>query len=101
LAGCGHVRFPAAYKLDIAQGNILERDKVDKLQPGMTQRQVVYLLGNPVLNHDIDPNQWHYVYSFSKSGGVPKRYQLTLKFTDEVLTKIDGDQNAIPATTNE
>ena len=97
LSGCSHLRFPAAFKIDVAQGNILELDKVQQLQPGMTQRQVLYLLGSPVMKNRLQPNIWNYVYQFSDSGEVPKRYSLQLHFDETILRSIDGDLDAIKA----
>ncbi|HBF07590.1 MAG: hypothetical protein CMD81_12390 [Gammaproteobacteria bacterium] len=97
LSGCSHVRFPAAFKIDVAQGNILEKEKVEQLRPGMNQRQVVYLLGSPVMRDTFDSDEWNYIYEFSKSGGVPHRYRITLKFEGKVLKSIEGDLDKIKA----
>jgi outer membrane protein assembly factor BamE len=94
-AGCSHLRFPAAFKIDVAQGNILEGDKVEQLQPGMTQRQVVYLLGSPVMRDPFQPQVWNYVYQFSHGGKAPHFYRLELRFEGDVLRTIKGDINQI------
>lgn len=95
--GCSHVRFPAAFKIDVAQGNILEADKVEQLQPGMTQRQVIYLLGSPVMKNSLENQVWHYIYQFSAGGGVPAKYALILTFDGEILREINGDKTKIKA----
>ena len=94
-ASCSHLRFPAAFKIDVAQGNILEVDKVEQLQPGMTQRQVIYLLGSPVMKDPFQPNTWNYVYQFSRGGQVSHRYRLELRFEGTILRAIEGDIDQI------
>ena len=42
LSGC---TFPGVYKLNVQQGNIVTQDMLDQLEPGMTERQVIYLMG--------------------------------------------------------
>lgn len=95
LSGCSHLRFPAVFKIDVAQGNILDPEKVSQLRPGMNRRQVVYLLGNPLLRTPLTPNEWRYLYQFSKSSGVPKQYEIRLEFDGDVLKAIHGDINSI------
>jgi hypothetical protein len=41
--------LPFVYKMPVQQGNIVTRDMVDQLQPGMNKAQVRYLLGTPML----------------------------------------------------
>lgn len=97
LLGCSYIRFPAAFKIDVAQGNILEIEKVEQLQPGMTQRQVLYLLGSPVMKNSLDNQVWYYIYQFSRGGDVPQKYDLNLRFDGEVLQEITGDTSKIKA----
>ncbi len=42
LASCRLIYTP-----DVQQGNLLDKKNVDQLQPGMTKRQVVVLMGSP------------------------------------------------------
>src|SRR5690554_4836568 len=51
LSGCV---FPGVYKLNVQQGNIVTQDMLDKLKPGMTPRQVIYVMGNPVLRNPYE-----------------------------------------------
>jgi len=96
-AGCSQLRFPAVFKIDVTQGNILETEKVQQLKPGMTQRQVLYLLGSPVLRNALEPNVWRYIYSFSEAGGPAQKYAFVLRFDGKVLRDIEGDIDQIKA----
>ena len=40
-------QFPGVYKISITQGNIITQDMIDQLRPGMTKRQVVFVMGTP------------------------------------------------------
>ena len=42
LTGCGIV-----YKVDVNQGNLVEKEMVESLKPGMTKRQVALVMGTP------------------------------------------------------
>jgi len=92
LGGC-------VYKLDIQQGNILERDKVAQLKLGMTKRQVRYILGTPMIIDSFNQDRWDYFYSLRDysphdSEGTFHQERLTLFFDKGQLSKID---NQLPA----
>jgi outer membrane protein assembly factor BamE len=59
LAGC-------VYRIDIQQGNFLEPQDIDQIEPGMTRSQVRYLLGTPMVDDAFNDDRWDYVYYFKK-----------------------------------
>lgn len=80
------------YRLPIQQGNVLNHDLVTQLQPGMTQSQVKFLLGTPMLPNGFDADRWDY-YCYAKMGrgeGVQTR-RLSVWFKDEKVDHFDGD----------
>lgn len=85
VAGCGLVYHPP-----LQQGNLLDKKTVDKLEPGMTKRQVVVLMGSPSIDSPFDHDRWDYVHAFSKRGGTPETRKLTLFFNNDTLVKTEG-----------
>lgn len=79
------------HKIDIQQGNVLEKDTLDQLKTGMTISQVRFLLGNPSIRDPFHQNRWDYVYLFKsgQQGSTAEKQRLTLYFDGEVLTRID------------
>ena len=49
LGACSFVGFPGVYKIDVEQGNIVTPEMVGQLKPGMSRRQVRFILGTPLL----------------------------------------------------
>lgn len=85
------------YTLGIQQGNVLDQKDVDKLRLNLTKNQVVFVLGNPVVDDSFSDNEWIYLYTFShgsKSEDTAKR--LRLIFSEEKLVAAEGDYD-IPA----
>jgi len=81
------------YRYDIPQGNYLDQKSIDQLQVGMTQEQVKFILGSPVVMGMFNDQTWHYVYML-KSGRHEKlnmKKSFTLFFVDYKLTKAEGD----------
>jgi len=79
------------YRIDIPQGNRIDAETVDKLKPGMSMRQVEFLLGAPAIKDPYHAKQWHYVY-YLKTGETGDVYKtvMTLHFTAGLLVLVEG-----------
>lgn len=87
LAGCIHM-----YRFNIQQGNVITPDMLAQLKVGMTQEQVQYLMGTPVLTDPLNPNRWDYVYTYKPGGGKMSGKHLILYFSNGVLQTIQNEQ---------
>ena len=89
LAGCS---FPGVYKIDIQQGNVVTQDMIDQLRPGMTQRQVRFIMGNPLITDTFHARRWDYLYSIQPGGGVRQQERISLAFdANDQLIGLAGD----------
>ncbi|SQG00349.1 outer membrane lipoprotein [Paucimonas lemoignei] len=89
LAGCS---FPGVYKIDIQQGNVVTQDMIDQLRPGMTRRQVRFIMGNPLLTDTFHADRWDYLYSLQPGGGERQQERMTLIFnSNDQLVSLNGD----------
>jgi outer membrane protein assembly factor BamE len=88
LAGCIHM-----YRFNIQQGNVITPDMLSQLKVGMTQQQVQYLMGTPVLTDPLNPNRWDYVYTYKAGNGTMSGKRLTLYFAGDVLQSIQNEQD--------
>jgi len=86
LTGC-----TAVYKLDIPQGNLVDKAQVETLKPGMTRRQVSLIMGTPSIQDPFHQNRWDYAASYQQRGGDIEIKSLTLYFDDNVLAKMEGN----------
>ncbi len=71
------------YRPDTHQGNLVTKEMVDQLHLGMTQLQVQFLLGVPLLRDMFHQNRWDYLYYTNPRFGDPETRRLTLYFDDE------------------
>ena len=89
LAGCS---FPGVYKIDIQQGNVVTQDMIDQLRPGMTRRQVRFIMGNPLLVDTFHANRWDYLYSLQPGGGERQQERMSVLFNgNDQLVGLSGD----------
>mgnify|MGYP001380276973 CR=1 FL=1 len=84
-------QFPGVYKIPIAQGNIITQEMVDQLEPGMTPRQVIFVMGSPLVRDPYNQQRWDYVYNYQPGGGERGQERLTLYFENDELVRFEGD----------
>ena len=83
--------FPGVYAIDIQQGNIINQEMVDQLRPNMTKRQVLYVMGTPMLVDVFHKQRWDYIYSDQPGGDDRVQKRITLFFNGDELANIQGD----------
>lgn len=89
LAGCS---FPGVYKIDIQQGNVVTQDMIDQLKPGMTRKQVRFIMGNPLITDTFHASRWDYLYSIQPGGRQRYQERVSLVFgSDDQLIGLAGD----------
>lgn len=90
VSGCSNWIF----RIDVPQGNFLAEKDVEKLRIAMTKEQVIYVLGNPVVQDSFDHSTWYYVYEMKrgmKKRGDDFKKELIIEFEDNKIAKVSGD----------
>lgn len=88
-SGCSY--FPGVYKIDIQQGNVVTQDMIDQLRPGMTKRQVQFVMGTPLIQDTFDQSRWDYIYSLQPGGEARQQESISLFFEGDKLSHFEGD----------
>jgi len=83
--------MPGVYKIDIEQGNMIDQSMVDQLRPNMTKRQVLYIMGSPMLTDTFHEKRWDYLYSEQPGGEARMQKRLSLYFDGDNLVGVQGD----------
>lgn len=91
--------FLAPHKVLIQQGNHVDQKMVNKLEPGMSKKQVKYILGTPMVTDAFDDNSWHYISTLGLGNDQFSVRSLTLVFEDEKLAYFTGDFKPSAAAT--
>ena len=104
MSGCS---LFSVYKIDLPQGTPITQTQAQKLQVGMNQNQVLYILGSPAIKDTLAPNRWDYVYDYqagtdgSREGIADVRdasQHLIVYFgADGLVTRIEGIET-LPAS---
>jgi outer membrane protein assembly factor BamE len=72
---------------------LLETKDIDQITVGMTQAQVRYVLGTPMVADPFSNNRWDYVYYY-KLSKMPqaKKQQLVVFFENGNVTRLERTQ---------
>ena len=96
LQGCGSLargleNNSVTYRIPIQQGNVVDQQLVNQLQPGMAKRQVRHLMGTAMLVDPFHQDRWDYVYTYRPSRGGSEERRVSLYFENDYLVRIEGD----------
>lgn len=89
-------RAPLIYRPTIQQGNVVTQEQVNELKPGMSRRQVRFLLGSPMLTDVFHANRWDYTYTLGEGSTPEEMRHVTLYFEEDRLVRIAGDLRPQP-----
>lgn len=91
LGGCSSLIFPGVYRIQVPQGNVINEEMVAKLKPGMTRRQVRFIMGTPLIEDTFNNNRWDYVYTVRRARKVEEQAKISLLFDGDQLVSYSGD----------
>ena len=83
------------YRIDIVQGNVVTKEQLALVRPGMSRVQVRDILGSPLLTDVFHADRWDYVFVYMKQGVVTEQRRIMVVFKDDKLDRIEGD--VVPA----
>ena len=91
-ASCG-TALPSVkpYKLDVQQGNVVTSKMLLQLRPGMTQSQVRFIMGTPLIQDSFHGKRWDYVYQMRENGKITEQRRVILDFENDLLKTVRGD----------
>ena len=91
MSGCSLL---SVYKIDLPQGTPITQTQAQKLQVGMNQNQVLYILGSPAIRDTLEPNRWDYIYDYKAGTEGRRKGVADIKNASQHL-KVYFDSNGI------
>jgi outer membrane protein assembly factor BamE len=89
LSGCSSLQ---PYRVPIVQGNVVTREQVAVLRPGMSRIQVRDILGTPLLTSVFHADRWDYVFTLKRQGREPQARRVTVYFKGDALERFEADE---------
>jgi outer membrane protein assembly factor BamE len=78
------------YRMDIVQGNVVTKEQVALIKPGMSRTQVRDILGSPMLTDLFHADRWDYVFTIVRPGTAPQRRATVAYFNGDVLDRLEA-----------
>lgn len=88
LPACGYLE---PYRITIVQGNVVTREQVAALKPGMSRLQVRDILGTPLLTSVFRAERWDYVFTLNQQGREPQSRHVAVYFKGDALDRYEAD----------
>ncbi len=76
------------YRVLVQQGNVIEENKVDSLRINMTKEQIIFLLGEPVVNNIFNKNRWDYVYYRKRDPEETRLNMVSIFFKNDLVVSM-------------
>ncbi len=80
------------YRMDILQGNVVTREQVAYIKPGMQRTMVRNILGSSLLVSVFHAQRWDYVFTLERQGAEPQTRRVTIFFKDDVVERVQSDE---------
>ena len=77
LSSCS---IPRIFQVVISQGNLVDQEMLDQLEIGMTESQVKFVMGTPLISDTFYPNRWDYFTSVTQGENSYTNQKITLYF---------------------
>jgi outer membrane protein assembly factor BamE len=84
------------YRIDIVQGNVVTKEQIALVKPGMSRVQIRDLLGSPLVTDLFHANRWDYVFTIKRPGTQPQRRSIVAHFDGDMLQRIEAPDD-LPA----
>ncbi len=78
------------YRVEVVQGNVVTKEQLALVKPGMTRAQVRDVLGSPLLTDTFHADRWDYVFTIRRQGAEPQLRRIVAKFEGEALKNVDS-----------
>ncbi|MEY2622638.1 MAG: outer membrane protein assembly factor BamE precursor [Pseudomonadota bacterium] len=100
LVACGSLKeqgamisdFIQPYRVEIVQGNVVTREQLAVLRPGLTRNQVREVLGSPLIASLFHAERWDYTFAIRRKGTEPLLRRVSVFFEGDRMTRVEADE---------
>jgi outer membrane protein assembly factor BamE len=99
LAGCASLQSSDSllsritpYHIEVVQGNVVTKEQMARVKPGMSRAQVRDAMGSPLLTDPFHADRWDYVFTIRRQGTEPQKRTIVLLFDGDALKSVDAPE---------
>ena len=99
LGGCASLQSDGSllglitpYRIDIVQGNVVTKEQLALVRPGMSRVQVRDVLGSPLVTDVFHADRWDYVFTIKRPGTQPQLRSVVALFEGDRLLRVEAPE---------
>lgn len=81
------------YRVEIVQGNVVTREQVAALKPGMSREEVRDILGSPLITDAFHADRWDYVFTIKRQGTAPQSRRVLVRFDGNAMKSVEASED--------
>ena len=78
------------YKVEVVQGNVVTREQIAGIKPGLQRSRVRDLLGSPLLADPFHAQRWDYVFVIRRPGTEPQQRSVVIMFDGDTVKSVQA-----------
>jgi outer membrane protein assembly factor BamE len=78
------------YKVEVVQGNVVTREQIAGIKPGLPRTRVRELLGSPLLADPFHAQRWDYVFVIRRPGTEPQQRSVVIVFDGDTVKSVQA-----------
>lgn len=101
IAGCNTVTSAMSdgitsvitpYRVEVVQGNVVTREQIAAIKPGVPRSRVRDVLGSPLVADPFHAQRWDYVFLIRRPGTEPQQRSVVVLFEGELVKSVDSPE---------
>ncbi|MCW5660897.1 MAG: outer membrane protein assembly factor BamE [Burkholderiaceae bacterium] len=80
------------YRIDVVQGNVVTKEQLALVRPGMSRVQVRDVLGSPLVTDVFHADRWDYVFTIRRPGTQPQLRSVVAFFEGDRLLRVEAPE---------
>jgi outer membrane protein assembly factor BamE len=78
------------YRIEIVQGNVVTKEQLALVRPGLSRTQVRDILGTPLLTDPFHADRWDYIFTLRRDGSPPQRRSVVVRFDGDAVKSVEA-----------
>ena len=101
IAGCNTVTSAMSdgitsvitpYRGEVVQGNVVTREQIAAIKPGVPRSRVRDVLGSPLVADPFHAQRWDYVFLIRRPGTEPQQRSVVVLFEGDLVKSVDSPE---------
>ncbi|OYU43055.1 MAG: outer membrane assembly protein BamE [Burkholderiales bacterium PBB4] len=80
------------YKMDIVQGNVVTREQLALIKPGLTRLQVRDIMGTALLTSVFHADRWDYIFTLKSQSAKNQQRKVAVFFKGDAVERTESDE---------